>query len=89
MVDVEILGAKTAVTEMERPKNITVVLEKILFEVNLYLARYMRGAAAVSHISQLPLNTQHKFHPQVVSKQNNVSHYMGGSPPLVSVQLCD
>ena len=59
MVDVEILGAKTAVTEMERPKNITVVLEKILFEVNLYLARYMRGAAAVSHISQLPLNVLH------------------------------
>ena len=53
------LGAKTAVTEMERPKNITVVLEKILFEVNLYLARYMRGAAAVSHISQLPLNVLH------------------------------
>ena len=59
MVDVEILGAKTAVTEMERPKNITVVLEKILFEVNLYLARYMRRAAAVLHISQLPLNVLH------------------------------
>ena len=67
MDDVEILGQRiksrktvslTRLVPSLLPKNITVVW-KILFEVNLYLARYMRGAAAVSHISQLPLNVLH------------------------------
>ena len=55
---------------------------KILFFIKPLPWQVYGGVSASSqHSTQVS--------PPSCYKQNNVSHYIGGSPPLVSVQLCD
>ena len=87
MDDVEILGQRiksrktvslTRLVPSLLPKNITVVW-KILFFIKP-LPWQVYGRAAVSPISQLPLNTQHKFHPQVVTNRTMLVTIQGAAP---------